>query len=569
MKLTLKPTETNAWPLVGALLRGDTPKQWLEALHAHQISLSTVEVFPLPDRTVNSVWGCLVLPLSSSSPLPAHPFPTVQQVSRTLYITAYSTLFPPTSSQERADLFAAPTLLHPSLGAITLGQPLDWATVLVAPQQRENPWQKPAKTVAIPQCLRSIRLEEADPEEALQRLTETEFPQQEPKTEAPLSDLEKLKLKVYQSLFSKKGKSAKLKTPKAPPPAASKPPSGLARWLAKWRGQIQERMLQDLDELERRNKKEADKLMDMFKQDFREALKWAIPLNSGTERGSQQQAQWKMQRNTGQASARRGTGGTISLPDEQVHSLRQQYYDAAQQLEREKDHTQASFVYLKLLKDYQAAARTLRTGKKYAEAGALYEKYCQDKRMAAQCYEEGHLTLEAIKCYQELNEHEKAGDLYMNLGEKEQAHAQYEYVLSNYQKHHQHYKAGELVRNKLDDLPRALAVYRAGWEAHTLPCLQAYVEHQPTAEATRRELQNLDQQAISPQQTKQWIGVLMEEYRRKRGAEDIAQSLAYTRIAEAAPSSPDVTRYLREFHPGDSNLIKDTIRYTNNKSRKK
>ncbi|HAA14249.1 MAG TPA: hypothetical protein DCE41_22175 [Cytophagales bacterium] len=570
MKLTLKPSEKNHWPTLGVLIKGSSPKQWLFALKEANIPLDTIQVFALPGLSVNTVGGCLALPLSPEHTFPSHSLFTVQQVAPQVFISAYSRPHPPCSPEELQQLFPEPVLMHPELGTVTLGTPVTWSDLLASPTALPSGWQQPAKTITLPRQLRSIRLAKVDPEEVLKRLDAEAFPQTTPKNEAPLSRLERLRLRLYKLL--RKGKKRKegkdginssnhLLSGKNKPTRV--PRTKLGQWWARMEDRVNQRVQEDLEELERRNNKEADKLVDMFKKDMHEALKWAIPLGNEAAPPGGGLTSFRLTRHNQQLGGSSRGGGRAVMGQDTLFELRQQYVKAAKELEQEGDFVQASFVYLKLLKDYHAADDTLRKGKKFPEAAAIYLKYCHKEKAAAECYVEGHMPLEAIPIYQKLKEHEKAGDLYWQMGERDPALEEYEQALHDLKHRGHHRMAGDLVREKMEDLPRALSNYLEGWEgpAKDAACVRSYLQYQPDEPTLGKELARLDDEMVSKDKLDQWVSILMEEYHRDRTTRKQAEELVYQRIANDVHLQPKLARHLREFFPEDVNLKKDTIRF--------
>ena len=573
MQLTLKPSDKNTWPLRGALIRGASPHIWLQTLKEASIPLAQVEVYALPGLAPNSLWGCMVLPISPDYHLPKHGLAMVQRVSAKLYLSAHSTLYPPCTAEELQSMFASPVFMHPELGTVPLSEALQWADILGLPQAQTSPWQKPARSIILPQKLRSIRLEQSDPDEVLERMEKESFPQQEPQQEKPLGTLEKIRLKLYQALKPKEGKTGGRQNAKPIPPARIEPKkpkvSKLRQWFSKITKRLNERVQQDMDELMRRNQKEADRLMDMFRKDIHEALKWAIPLGNDVDAAGGTPGQVKLERHNQILRGGSRGGGSAVLPDDSLMQLRKQYQEAAAQLEKDGEHTQAAFVYMKLLKQHQLAAEVLKRGKKYPEAAGVYLKYLNNKKEAAACYEAGHMPLEAIKLYQELKEHEKAGDLYMNMGERDLALEEYEQKVHAHKSYGHHKKAGDLIREKMEDLPRALHTYLEGYEANRKNphCLGAYLKYQEDEAQVSKDLDRYNAQMESPEQVNQWLNLLWEEYQRQRSTQHQAKDLVYQQLAQHIHKQPELAQFLRYFHPKDVELKKDTIRFGSKKKR--
>src|SRR5262245_28647898 len=115
------------------------------------------------------------------------------------------------------------------------------------------------------------------PEDVLKNMADNVFPKQEELKDKPLSVWEKAKLFMYRQVF-KTDKPGKPSTTDSPLKAALKK---IYKDEDRWKS-----MQQNYENLEERNKKHLDKLLDLLKKNPDEALKYAIPLDEqNTTRG--------------------------------------------------------------------------------------------------------------------------------------------------------------------------------------------------------------------------------------------------------------------------------------------
>jgi len=451
MQLKIKPDIKNQYPLHAMLIKGTSAVEWLREIQRLGFSLEGVRVYAVPGKTLNSVWGCLLLDNKPIATENAGKNELCQMVIPNFFIPERTTYFPQINHTELALLFPKEIhLAHPEIGIARLGEPLEFSELIAPPDLRSRIVIQPESGVFIPKNINSFQINAAGEEIVLQQM-EGDFPEKEnmPDDEG-LSMFERGKLAFYRALFSEGGDmkndqhSNLRRRIEAAMAKGGEPP----KWLQK--------MIEEYEALRRRNQKQVDKLMDLLKENPDEALKYAIPLDEdGSSRGSSGQGAlgWsKLWKNYDLFNNRtqnwRTSGGSVDIGDH-YYKLQQQYRETALKLIAKGDYKKAAFVYMKLLRDYRMAAQTMRSGKHYEEAASIYLKYVKDKKKAAECYEEGKLTRKAIELYKELNQHEKVGDLYMSINEREQAFDFYEMTVNEYRVRYQFLKASLIYHVKI------------------------------------------------------------------------------------------------------------------------
>jgi len=577
MLLELIPTNQNNFPLGGLLIRGASATSWLNELQQVGVELEKLTIYPLPGNTANSTWGCFVQ-LDSEQLLHLSNLPRCQKVTDQFYLAEYATFHPQLSEEELNELFPTPHLFHPEIGLVELPEPLQWKKHVTLASDSFPSTMAPVPGVFIPKSISRFLLKQLPPEDLLQELEQQLFPNKKKTSDAPLTFWEKVKLNLLRPFF-KGGNTAKSGS-QPNEKDQQKPPGRIQQAFKKWWRQLTgksaqqflEKIQENYEDLEHRNNKQVDKLVDMFKKDLDEALLYAIPLDdSSAGRGSSSgqldlvRSQWSLFNNSP------SSGGSVSLGGDKYLQLREQYVQAAQKCLQEGAHEKAAFIYLKLLKDYNNAAMALIEGGKYNEAASIYLKNLQDKKKAAQCYEKGNLTEQAIQLYQELEDYEKAGDLYLHLNDKESADKQYDITANRYKNNHQYLKAALVYRNKMGTPERGQEILMQGWELNqdAYNCLNNYLENIDDKEMRVQALRSVFETDIPDSKLKDFMAVVQLEYKKDKDLQDSAREIAYQLVAENIARDESWASELQLFNRADKQLVKDTIRYKQFRRRRK
>lgn len=563
MRIELKPHHKNVYPLNGYVIRGDQPGLWLKDIERLVRSIREVDTYPIPGLHPNTVWGCLVVPR-----LNAEIFETnllrYQVIKERIFLPQYATLFPELTLEELDRFFPDDIyFIHPEVGFASLEESVNWVVLLEA-EVTSIITNRPPKGVYIPQEVHGFSIRERDPEELLKVLEKEVFPEKESFEDRPLSFFEQIKRRLLKPFFKEETED------QANP---SRSTGGyLPAFLAKWKNRIQKHY----KDLEDRNQKEIDKLLNMMNKDPEEGLKYAIPLDDSGASRSEEEVPYQMSKMRSDFSLfgknRRtgGGGGSVQFSDDQYQSLRQKYNQTAWDLIQKGDHQKAAFVYLKLLKDYRTAAQTLEKGGHYEEGASVYLKYLDDKENAARCYEKGHMYGKAIPLYEALEKFEKAGDLFIELGKREAAMASYERVVHKDLGLHQYEKAATLLRSKMGETARSQSTLLEGWKEgrDAFKCLDSYLTNSEAEDKLFPLLSQLYQEEISDHKKKTFLKVLIREYQRRRSTRDKVRDLSYEIIASLHKEDPDILSELKSLNMEDSIILKDILRYKQEKRKR-
>lgn len=575
MELKLKPSDKNLFPLGAILIKGSSVAAWLSEMQSMKLQLAAVTVYPLPGLAANAVWGCLVTGRFEKNRIDPGRNVFCQSIFNQLYIPDRSVLYPTLSAEEITKLFhGKPHFLHPEIGLVELEEAVNWDGVVQMPEMVSMQVQLPVPTPFIPSQIKTFQVKALTPEEALQSFEGANFPSGQKFKDKPLNPFEKAKLFLYRQLFSKGNKEGEGGDAKA---TESKPflshLEKLRKWLSgkesNWTSKLQE----DFEQLEKRNQKHLDRLLDMLKKDPAEALKYALPLdNEGTGRGGfggsfNLEKRWlnfSLFENFGGFG---GGGGTAVLSGDAYSRLHQQYTEAAQALIKQKDYRKAAFVYLKLLKNPYQAAQTLEQGHLYSEAAAVYLKHNNNKVKAAECFEKGAIYSSAIDLHKEMGNDEKVGDLYLLLHKKKEAFVHYRKVVDAYTVNHQYLKAALLFRNKMEDEAEAQQTLLQGWRLNrdAFNCLNNYFAGFRDAKQLGEQMQAIYQKELTTANRENFLRVLQHEYGKHSEHTQLIRDMAYEIVAEEAKKNPSIVSELKTFNKNDKQLVKDTLRFKVNR----
>ncbi|WP_192822970.1 lipopolysaccharide assembly protein LapB [Rufibacter sp. LB8] len=342
----------------------------------------------------------------------------------------------------------------------------------------------------------------------------------------------------------------------------------LAKFLKGEKTEIVDKLQVDFDELTRRNQSEIDKLLDLFKKNPEEAIKYSIPLDmDGASRGGDLglftfSKLWGDFSLFSNRNFNMSVGGASILPNEHFQRLQAQYTQAAKDFVTNNQFHKAAFVYMKLLKNDFMAAQTLENGKLYSEAAAVYLKI-KAKANAAECYEKGGMVSQSIELYKELNNHEKVGDLYLRINNTAEAHRYYEKVISTHKGVGKYVKAALIYRNKIRDTAQAQALLLEGWriEKDAFNCLNNYFATFEDSMLLLTEVEAIYAKETTSKNRVSFLQLLKHEYQKHPTVAESIKDIAYEIVAQQLPQNPNVASELSSFNKKDKNLTKDIMAY--------
>lgn len=572
MQLSIKPHTKDTYPLSAVLIKGNNMHHWVKEIQFMKLDLLSLNTYILPGNTPNSIYGCLVVhkPEIKISDLRSHT--RCQFIHGLLFIPEKSVLFPRITEAEAVRIFNSKLhIFHPEFGLAELEHTVDWNKYLAAPLVANAISKQPLESVTIPSLVKSFQVKAVSPEQALEELDQKAFPKSEKFDDKPLSSSEKRKLDTYKKYF-KRTKNANGEYEISTTPAFERY-SWWRNLFSKKDSTWKEDMVQEYEDLEYRNQKNIDKLLDLFEKNPDEALKYAIPLDEGgTNRGPDGglldfSKRWNDFGLWSQVNSTGGGGGS-TIANEQYQKLQEQYRKAAEDLIRKKEYHKAAFIYLKLLKYPLLAAQTLENGKLYQDAASIYIKHLNDKNGAARCYESGNMILEAIEMHKDLNNHEKVGDLYVKLKRKGDAYKYYDMVADSYKQNGQYIKASLIYKYKMEDPMRGQDILLMGWcegkDAYN--CLNNYFANIPDVKLLHNQINQVYRNHVNDHNKEQFLQVMKLEYQKHKEIAAPIRELAYEIVVSRIDKNPGIAEELKAFNEKNTLLGKDLSRFRTRKN---
>ncbi len=570
MELKLKPSKVNVYPTRSFLIRNTSAKEWVLELQRLKFSLQEVQVFPIPDTTANSIWGCFVISNQNLKSNEVGKNQLCQTVFSNFFIAEKSTLLPNINDSDKALLFAEGIyIFHPEFGIVKLEEQVDFEKLTLTPIENPIEISRPEASVFHPKGISSFYIKPESEEEVLENLEKNTVPKREKLPNQPLNFFEKGRLAFYKNFFSTKKEGEEL-TGSEKTAFGEKVDSFLNSFSGEKNNTIED-WQEDYENLEERNQKQLDKLLKMLEENPEEALKYAIPLdpNNSSRGGSQGSFTWNKRWGdlsvfgTGNWSGG-GGGGSIDMGDS-YFQLEEQYRKTALALIAKKEYEKAAFVYLKLLKNPYQAAQTLENGKLYKQAAAIYLKHVNNKVKAAECYEKGNMTYKAIELYEEIENFSKVGDLYLTLKKRALANQYFTKTAEKLMSKNQYLNAATVFQNKIEDLDGAQNILLEGWEKNfeSYHCLIKYYDNISDSKVLKNQYDYIYHQKLSEPNKMNFLRVIQHEFKTKRDLQEHLKNIGYELIAQAAAKQPRIVEELKKFNRDDHEIIKDISRFKN------
>jgi tetratricopeptide (TPR) repeat protein len=593
MKLRLHLHNTPQHAPAAALVRGSGPGDWLREIGRWQVPANALRCYVLPASLQAREAVGLFVVVDGLTPLPDDVREPYGVVADRLYVPLHASLQPAASPAElAASLLWECQVFHPSIGLVgfdkadrvSLTDLLDCGPPAAADWTRALPGLPPAAR------LHSIRLLPPTTAEVLDSLRAdigtaplTDVPGQ-PAPRTPLQQaldklgqgaleaglaatagLGKLLAGAAGALGALGGLGSSVSGGNGRAGNAETAGPGLLEKLQKW-------LAGNLDELEQQRRNEVQRLLDLFGQDIAEALKYALPLDSPyLNRGIAPPSSWLGPRAANFDLRQLGGGGRVDSWNLDVQTrlaLTARYREAAEQEQAAGRPKKAAYIYAHLLGDYRAAAKTLRQGGYFREAAALYRDHLHDTLTAAECLAEGGLLLEAIELYSSLGQHEKAGDLYTQLGQLALAMPHYERAVDAAHNANNYLDAAALLVNKLARPTQAQQELLLGWDKghQAEACLRTYFDLSAATqpELLPTQLREFYQAHTRPAQVPDFLRVLVAVKEKYPSAElDLAARRLGYEIVSAETAAGNKTRLatLKKLLPSDRLIGPDCSRY--------
>jgi len=105
MELKIKPSRKNQFPLKGILIRQAKVSSWIREIQSLHLALQSIQVFPIPDKEPNTIWGCLIRTDNEVNLGNIGRNEVCQVVSSNLFIPEKTEFYPKVTAAELENLF--------------------------------------------------------------------------------------------------------------------------------------------------------------------------------------------------------------------------------------------------------------------------------------------------------------------------------------------------------------------------------------------------------------------------------------------------------------------------------
>ena len=110
-------------------------------------SLREVQIFPIPNTTANSIWGCFVIANQNLKNNDVGKNQLCQTVFANFFIAEKSILLPNINDSDKALLFSDGTyIFHPEFGMVKLKEPINFEKLLSTPTKMPIEITRPEST---------------------------------------------------------------------------------------------------------------------------------------------------------------------------------------------------------------------------------------------------------------------------------------------------------------------------------------------------------------------------------------------------------------------------------------
>lgn len=589
MELTLKYNEHATHSLNAAFIRGNSPAIWLQEMNAWQIPLTQLVCYIISNNN-NPVDAAGLFVIFSKKQTPG-----ILQVKQPytlkggkLYIPVDAELAPAISEKELQSLLIWDCqVFHPTLGFIGFERKDQVALpgLLQYTEPADINWEYAHKGNSPFIPLHQINVQQLTVDEIFES-------EKESISNKPLTDIKKANDNDVPSFLNNKIAEGILKgaywllrglgrifSTSGGVAGSVMPPLGGGGGMegasggsgSGFFGRVTNWMQQKIEDLEKQRDSELKRLSDMFEKNMDEFLQYAIPLSSpylnrGTATPGGQLTKNSSQFNLGSLGGGQAVDGWNT--DKYYSDLRSKYLNAAQQAIDNKDYKKAAYVYAHLLGDYAMAASALKQGKHYREAAILYKDHLYNPLQAAECYKEGGLYVEAIEIYTGLQEHEKAGDLYLELEQNDNALACFENGVDKAKENNDYLEQSRIITDKIGNRPRAKKVLLEGWQDVKQPeaCLTKYFDlvADDNKEKLHEELQRFYTSGDADRKKLSFLNVIdgINKKQKTNELENTCRQIAYEIVSEEVSAGrKNSLHHLKNFISNDQLLAPDCYRF--------
>lgn len=473
LKMVYSPgdgTAPAAW-----LIPGEHARSWLDELTSWHVPLAPLRLFVIPHSAVD------LRPRGLFAIVPRDVKPQTSGLCQPytcrgehLYLPQEARLVPELTDHELATCFRDQRQLlvfHPEAGLVGF-EPEDAAGIqdlLGAPVSRHCSWDSAQPGTGFAKRLQSI---EPDPESLPQIATLLDAGRDDigfrsnqagDLPRAPDEPADDWASRAMRGIGEKLARAMQGLSGGGTSAESAGTGSGSGRGLGAWSQRQLERIQESLAKLRHRS---LLRLLHMLEQNPDEGLQYALPFGQSGHRGQSPPSAFLGRHDT-QFDLTQLAGGRPAdawqLPSEYYHRLRQKYLELASREMRLGRYRRAAYIYGVLLGMLDLAASALMAGHHWREAAVLYRSRLGRPQDAAQCLEQGGLWSEAIQLHEELENWERAGDLYRKLDQSEAAVRCYRLAVDRLAAQQDWLAAARLLESKLDTPGEALERLDRAW----------------------------------------------------------------------------------------------------------
>lgn len=560
------------FPVKGLFVEHPSMVEWIK-FAGEFADQHSVRVFPIPGETANTVIGALLIGNwnPNKEVLGAR---AVYEYHSQLFLLHNFTLTPFIDKEEvQARFSGKPHFFHPIFRLMELNEIHDWQPyVKIKPS--ESTIKQPVEGVQTRKRLQNYLLRQVDPEASIEKMLQEAVPERSDILDKPLSLWEKLKLAILRPFFKNRnsGKSSEEtnENQKKSQTQIGEEQEGATTKKSLWK-RMKRQVKENYEDLEERNKRELEKLMDMFEKDPDAALRYAIPIDQkGTSRGGEA-ASFKLTRRYDRSGNRYsgggGTGGgSVVFADNDVDSLREKYEKAASNYEKDGNWERAAFVYMELLSDPFRAANTLEKGGQYEYAASIFLKKCKNKNRAAECYDQGKFYTTAAEIFHEIENYEREGDSWAKSGNRDMAENAFNKEIGKKEKQSDYLGAARISKEKMDDSKRSQEFLMTGWKKKITPeeCLNKYMDELETKDK-QKEIERLHGEKYQGKDAYRFLNVVMKQKEEAPEISPAVEKVVHETVSRNGKKDPNIVSYLKQLNPSEY-LLKDIMRFKRKKN---
>ncbi len=352
--------------------------------------------------------------------------------------------------------------------------------------------------------------------------------------------------------------------------------------LAGW---IQRRFQQsEVPGLQEKRNKAIDRLLEMLRQTPDLGLRYALPVSGGDgHRGlappASQLGKQNVDFNLGGLTAS-GPADAWDIDERARQRLIEQYRQLANREIAMGRHRRAAYIFGHLLGDLHGAASALKAGGHWREASQVYLELLKRPMAAAECLEEGGLWSEAVGLYEQLEEIERAGDLYRRMEQPVKAERAFRRAIDLHLANTNYLAAASIQSEKLAAPREAIRILARGWprSAQARACMVEFFRLQGklgTHEMAASQIASLADRHCGSTQAEMLAKVLAQvagDYPDdgvQRLAKDKVRLLAGECLRDARPDTvKGLLELVAQLEPADRLLGRDCRRFQTQSERR-